>query len=207
MEETMKRLFLTGVLIALAAALSGCGVIDFEDVDGTGNPVLTTLTTKGFMFTSEHFHAVGEPGACDFGGCVDNGTVYILGEDRLLSTPITMRSASGAPFSLFGFDGAQPFNDDAAAAAAGFPNASHIGVEGTFVGGGTETQFFALDDVGFKTFSFAWSNLESVIFVGLLPPAFGGWAIDNIQISDGAAAEQESSVELEPSVDGDPVAP
>jgi hypothetical protein len=212
----MKRLFFTAMLIALAAALSGCAVIDYEDVDGAGNPTLTNLTTTAtdgsmWTFTSVHFHAVGDPGLCIFGGCADNGTVYIA-EEASLGGPITMVSASGAPFSLRGFDGAQLFNDDAAAAAAGDPNATSVVATGTFSGGGTDTQSFALDDVGFKTFTFSWSNLVSVTFSGTIAGGGpGGIALDNIQVSGGAAAEQApaslgSSVELAPSEAGDPVA-
>jgi hypothetical protein len=206
----MKRLLFTAMLIALAAVVSGCS-ITFDDVDGTGNPTLTTLTTQGFTFTSDHFHAVGEPGLCDFGGCTDNGTVYIFEEAGGLGQPITMVSASGGTFDLLVFDGAQAFLDDAAAAAGGFPNATTVIVQATFSGGGTATQFFALDDEGFKTFPLQTTGLESVRFSGSTDTGEpGAFALDNIVYvpdftNEEAPASLETSVELAPSKVGDPV--
>jgi hypothetical protein len=210
-EVAMKRLLFTAMLIALAAAVSGCS-IDFDDVDGTGNPVLTSLTTEGFTFTSGHFHAIGEPGICSFGGCVDNGTVYIQEEAGTLGLPITMVSADGGTFSLFGFEGAQAFLDDAAAALGKFPNATAVFVQGTFSGGGQTIQSFDLDDVGFKEFTVVMTELVSVTFVGSTDDSDpGAFALDNIFIIPDFTAEQapaslETSVELAPSEVGDPVA-
>ena len=104
---------------------------------------------------------MGDPGNCTFGGCADNGTVYIAEEAGSLGLPITMVSESGGPFSLIGFDGAQLLLDDAAAGAGGNPNATSVDLTGTFSGGGTQTESFALDDVGFRPsrcpqFGLAW---------------------------------------------------
>ena len=208
----MKHVLSAAMLILLAASMSAC-TITFDDVPGTGNPTLTSLTTQGYTFTSTHFHAVGEPLLCKFGGCVDNGTVYINEEAGGIGGPITMTSATGANFTLTGFAGAQPFLDDAAAAAGGFPNATTVRVVGTLAGGGTVSASFALPDTGFQTFTLpsTFTNLSSATFSGLTASGgAGGIALDNIGFIPSAgqspAEFEEQSFELAQPAAGDPVA-
>jgi hypothetical protein len=166
-------------------------VVTFNGVSSSGNPILTTLTTEGFTFTSGHFHSVDSPGTTGFGGAVDNGTIYIAEEAGSLGLPITMAAQSGQPFGLVSFDGAELWLDAAAAAAGGYPNASYINVLGNLSGGGTVNAQFTLDGIAdgaggaadFQTFALPGSfvNLASVVFSGAqVTGAPGGIALDNL---------------------------
>ena len=185
--SAMKRLLSTVMIIVLTASLSAC-TITFDAVPGTGNPPLMSLTTEGFTFTSTHLHAIGEPEFCLFGGCVSNGTVYIVAEATSRDDPITMTSATGVPFTLRSFQGAQVFLDNEAASSGGFPNANGIIVFGTLAGGEQVAQGFSLtstlNPVGFQTFILppTFTNLVSVSFVGAIccPTFVGAIALDNI---------------------------
>ena len=166
-------------------------IVTFDGVPSVGNPILTSLTTQGFTFTSGHFHTIDSPTIASFGGDVANGTIYISEEAGQLGLPITMADAGGQPFTLIGFDGAEQFLNAAAAAAGGYPNANQINVLGTLSGGGTVNAMFALDGIAdgaggvadFQTFLFpaSFTNLASATFSGALVTGLpGGIALDNI---------------------------
>jgi hypothetical protein len=168
-------------------------MITFDAVPSSGNPIITTLTTDGFTFTSGHFHTIDSPMIASFGGCVANGTIYISEEAGDLGLSITMANSLGNPFSLAGFDGAEQFVNSTTAAAGGYPNASTIVLNGVMFGGGTLTATFALDGIkdgpagvnDFQNFLLpAWTNLASVTFSGLTAAGGpGGIALDNINTS------------------------
>jgi hypothetical protein len=189
----MKRA--TWAIAALSLALwvgqAQATTVTFDSVPSVGNPILTTLTTEGFTFTSGHFHTIDSPTIASFGGAVDNGTIYIWEEAGLLGLPITMADAGGQPFSLVSFDGAETFLDPAAAAAGGYPVANQINVLGNLFGGGIVNTSFALDGIAdgaggipdFQSFVLpaSFTNLASVTFSGaLVTGAPGGIALDNI---------------------------
>src|SRR5262249_38498774 len=207
----MKRLLSTAMPIVLAASVTAC-TITFDTVSSIDNPVRASLTTEGFMFTSIHFHTIDNPELCTFGGCVNNSTVYIMEEAGNLGSPITMTGATGAPFMLTSFAGAQPFLDDTAAASAGFPNATIVSVVGTLAGGGTVSASFALPEEGFQTFTLpsTFANLVSTTFSGSTASGDpGGIALDNIGFVSSAgqtpAKFEGLSFELAPPEGGDPV--
>jgi len=177
------------LLIGIGALPLGSGVasaapftIDFNAVPSSGNPSRTTLTTDGFTFTSAlFFHTIDSPGLCAFGGCVSNGTVYIA-VDPPLGSPITMTRSAGGTFSLVGFDGAKLFNDDAAAASAGFQNGVDLRAE-------SPTRIFdvGLHAPGFESFvvdpRVGFDNVTSITFGGIPPNAlFFSFALDNIVV-------------------------
>jgi hypothetical protein len=168
--------------------------VTFDSVPSVGNPILTTLTTQGFTFTSGHFHTIDSPTIASFGGDVDNGTIYISEEAGALGLPITMAEAGGQPFTLMSFDGAEQFLNAAAAAAGGYPNANQINVLGNLFGGGVVNTSFALDGIAdgaggvpdFQSFALpaSFTNLTSVTFSGaLVTGAPGGIALDNINVA------------------------
>lgn len=210
----MRRKLIGATLIVAAVVMSGC-IVTFDGVNGAGNPILTTLTVteqgETTVFTSGHFHAMGDSSICLFGGCVSNGTVYLAEEAGSLGQPINMR-VSGSTFTLFALQVAQQFNDDAAAAAGGFPNATTLHLVGTTAGGTVQANC-AIPNTGFGTCSApGFSNLTSVTFSGLTASGgAGAIAIDSIQfLPGGAAATSEvnfSSVTQESgaAVPGDPV--
>ena len=185
----MFRLLLWMVAVLMAVPASADS-ITFDSVTSFGNPDISSLTTEGFTFTSEHFHTVDTPSLCAFGGCVpnmDGSTVYISEEAGSLGSPITMVATSGSPFLLNSFWGTKEFLDDAAALAGGFPNAATIHVTGVFDGGGGISTSFGLN--GSSNFQFfalspAWSNLASVTFSGTICLACspGGMSLDNINV-------------------------
>ncbi len=165
--------------------------VTFDSVPSGGNPILTSLTTQGFTFTSGHFHTIDTPTMGSFGGDVANGTIYIAEEAGALGLPITMADAGGQPFTLSSFDGAEMFIDSAAAAAGGYPNANQINVVGNLSGGGTVSAMFPLDGIAdgvggaadFQTFTLptSFKNLTSVTFSGALVTGLpAGISLDNI---------------------------
>jgi hypothetical protein len=180
-----KIALLMGILVLISVTSSEAAVITFDSVPSVGNPLLTSLTTQGFTFTSGHFHTVDNPGGCVFGGCVTNGTHYLAIDGPALGfgLPVTMALAGGGTFSLNGLDGDKLFMDDAAASAGGFPNATEIDVTGSLFGGGTV--FAALHLSGgaaFQTFTLpgTFTNLTSVVFQGNADDSI---AVDNIVVS------------------------
>ena len=191
----MTRLLCKAALVAVAVAGSAC-TMTFDGVNGTGNPTFYHLVVneqgQSLAFDSTHdigFQVVGQPAICQFGGCVDNGTVYIAQQ--------TMVGASGegiiemlrnGPLSLSSFEVAQLFLDDATAAAAEFPNATTVVVVGQFLGGETVQTTCPVPDTGFATCTVpsSFANLVRVRFTGLAAAGgAGAIAIDNISYSPG----------------------
>ena len=124
------------------------------------------------------------PGICLFGGCTSGSTPYLAEEAGSLGRPITMTRPGGKAFELKSLSAAQNFNDDAAAAAGGFPNATAIYLVGTQAGGAQLTATLALPDTGFASYKLKdFKKLESVTFYGNNAGNTGGIAIDDIAVS------------------------
>jgi hypothetical protein len=167
--------------------------MDFDDVPSSGNPILTSLTSQGFRFTSTHFHTVDQPGLFPFGGSVSNGTTFIGEEDGSIGGPITVQRADGGPFRILSFDAGEFFVDRVAAAAGGFPNADGVRMSASVTGiGVVETTFF-LDGIAdgdggvadFQTFSpqSIFFSLQHATFTGLRTTGSpGGFSMDNFVI-------------------------
>jgi hypothetical protein len=177
--------------LAVWVGQAQAAVITFNGVPSVANPTLTSLTTDGFTFTSGHFHTIDTPALGQFGGLVDNGSIYIAEEAGSVGLPITMVEAGGQPFGLVSFDGAELFLNAAAAAAGGFPNANQINVLGNLSGGGTVNAVLGLDGIAdgaggapdFQTFILpaSFTNLASVTFSGsVVTGAPGAISLDNI---------------------------
>ncbi len=180
------RLAKLTLALAVVSTPAWAAVIDFESVPNTGNSIRSgTLTVDGFDFTSGHFHII-DTLACLFGGCVPP-TKYIFEEAGPLGQPITMTRTGGGTFSFDLFDADQSFNDSAAAAAGGFPNASVFDVFITFGGGGTTLLSFGGDNApSFQTFGVGLDNVVSAVFSGRsVTGGPGGIAIDNITVRPG----------------------
>jgi len=196
---TLTNLFAVGALLAMAPlTAASASVITFDSLSAVGNPGLTSLTTQGMTFTSDHFHEVGSPEICAFGGCVNDGSNYIAEEAGILGFPIVMTADSGSSFSLSGFDGAELFLNSMQAATgmpffpSAFPNANRISVLGMLSAGGTVSAVFSLDGLkdgigiggqpDFQSFSLTgFTGLDSVTFSGLTPAGGpGAFALDNI---------------------------
>lgn len=178
----LRVVLAAGGILLLGSASAQATVIDFDAVPSSGNPILTTLTTQGFVFTGEHFHTLDNK----FAGVVDNGTIFLASEaENDLGRPITMAPATGGAFSLVSFDGAEVF-------WSGVLH-QYIIVTGTIAGGGTISTQFTLDGLGdglggiddFQSFVLGpgWGNLTSVTFDGVLDTeARGGFSLDNIDV-------------------------
>jgi hypothetical protein len=173
--------------ISLVAAVGSvqAGVVTFDGISSSGNPVVTTLTTEGFTFTSGHFHTIDRT----IVGLADDGTIYIGEEAGVLGLPITMAAQSGLPFSLISFDGAELY----VVPPSSYPNASYINVLGNLSGGGTVNAQFLLDGIvdgagkaaDFQTFALpgTFTNLASVTFSGAqFTGAPGAIALDNMAV-------------------------
>jgi len=187
----MKRMVVAVAAISLMAAVGSvqASVVTFDGVSSSGNPILTTLTTEGFTFTSGHFHTVDNWGTA---WMASNGTIYIGEEAGGLGLPITMAAEGGQPFSLTRFDGAELW----AYEVGGYPNASYINLVGNLSGGGTVNTQFTLDGIidcaggaaDFQTFALpgTFVNLVSVTFSGAqVIGAPGAIALDNIVVNGG----------------------
>ena len=181
----VRPIHLLGIAVLTISPL-GAALITF-DPPPAGNPTPPSYIESGFMFASGHFHHIGSPAACAFGGCVDNGTGYISEEAGSLGLPIVMTAVGGGPFALTSFDGAEVF----LAPGASFPNATHIDLFATVFGGGVLTTSFALDGVAdglggaadFQSFVLpaGWGALTSVTFSGsIVGAAAGGISLDNV---------------------------
>lgn len=147
----------------------------------------------------------------NFGGCVDNGSNYLLeeagpgGPEFALGAPIIMTHSSGRPFSLLEFDASKVFLDGEAAAIGGFPNADQINLEGALYDGTTLQLSFPLQDPasGFSTYLLpqTWVNLKSVTFSGSVlnqngePSGTGAIGIDNLSaLTDSLITDRDSFI-------------
>jgi hypothetical protein len=175
----------------LSMAPARAQTITFDAVPSAGNPEITTLTTQGFLFTSGHFHVIGD----SFATLVGNGTVFIAEEAGALGLPITMARVGGAPFSLLSFEGAEDF----VAPQINYPIADFIDVLGTRSGGGTVTASFAFDGLrdgvggipDFQNFALpdTFLNVSSVVFSGRRSNGgTGAIALDNIRVGSAVPA-------------------
>jgi hypothetical protein len=185
------RLAKLTLALAVISTPAWAAVIDFEGVPGAGNPIPPgVLTVDGFDFTSGHFHVIGDPGLCLFGGCVLPAT-YLGEEAGSLGLPITMTKSGGGTFSFDGFDADQLFLDSAVAAAGGFPNADAFDVLVTFGGGGSTLFTFAGDGApSFESFALGLTDVLSVRFSGTTSgEGPGGIAIDNIRVDSAPVPE------------------
>lgn len=195
------RYLMAAVIFSCATAsanFSQATVITFDSVSSSGNPILTTLTTDGFEFTSGHFHTVDS-----FTGLnVDNGTIYISEEAGTSGLPITMAKVGGGTFSLTGFDGAEVFLGNS---IPDLPNATNINLVGTLSGGGVITATCALDGVAdgpggvadFQACSLSgFTDLTSVTFSGAALQGTGGVSLDNLVVDGSSAVPEPQSLIL-----------
>jgi hypothetical protein len=183
----MMRKLLVGSALAASVIAAGpvmADIITFDAVPSSGNPILTTLTTGGFIFSSGHFHTIDSPTICSFGGCTaGNGSIYLAVDGPPLGFPITMTMVGGGTFNLDSAQLAQLWNDSAAAAAGGFPNADHIemiGSNGNIVTlSGATTTLTTLSAGGLL------NGITSVTFEGFGPMNQADWsfALDNISVN------------------------
>jgi hypothetical protein len=182
------------MLIVLAVSVSGC--ITFDTVPGAGNPSLSDLETEGFSFRAGlgHFRVIGQPTLCSFGGCVDNGTVYIARDPEGGSNPSTSIGMSStalffAVLKELSFDCSPLFLDDAAAAAGGSPNAEVIEVRVISICGPLcdRTTQHTISNDGFRRIVYTLPpdtfGVLGVSFIGKTASgAPGAFALDNILI-------------------------
>ena len=181
------RLAKLTLALAVVSTPAWAAVIDFEGVPSAGNPIRSgTLTVDGFDFTSDHFHIIDNPGGCSFGGCASPDQ-YIFEEAGSLGEAITMTKTGGGTFTFDGFDADQAFNNSAAAAAGGFPNASIFDVFITFADSSTTLLSLGGDGVpSFQHFGVGLDNVVSAVFSGrTVAGGPGGIAIDNISVGAG----------------------
>lgn len=184
------------VLALGVAQLAAAAIVTFDDVVVvTPNDIIFgSATSGGFNFASAHWHVINSPATCGNGTCVSNGTQYAAEDAPRLAFPVTMTASGGGTFSLFSFDGAELWLDDAAAILDNDANAAFIHVVGNLFGGGTITADFALDGIkdgaggaaDFQNFVFGagWTNLTSAVWSGLTNAgAPASMSFDNIRTS------------------------
>ena len=160
----------------------------------TSETIFTTAEVDGFLFTSEHFHLMGD------GYFASNGTTYLSYESGR-GRPITMSLVGGGTFALRGFDGAEAVTTS----PQDRPAAEAIRVVGYRADGSTVTAELWLDAVhdggsagsanDFQPFTLsgAFSNLTSVVFTGIRTDGRdGGIALDNLDIETGASTGDTS---------------
>ena len=194
----MRRSLAIGVL-ALAGSIGSAqaATINFENVAvAPGVDVFNSVDviSGGFLFDAfNHSHTANR-----FWGTENGGTFLVL-DDFLGASPLTMSQLGGAPFALTSLDVSDAHSQ--------FGTARQVEVTGNLFGGGTVSRTLSLnvdivDNVFgnyFETFTFdaAWSNLSSIVLNGL--GGRGGadyYAIDNIVVGPSAALPEPGSLSL-----------
>ena len=181
----MLRQIACATALLMATGLAHATVIDFEEVPDTAD-IQTSLSTQGYLFTSEHFHTPGSSNT--YSPFVWNGTNYI-GYESGRGHPLAMSRADGGSFSLYSLDVAEFYS----APNSDRPNADLIEIWGLGAGGQTMVHQFTLDGVydgrngaiDFQHFVLPsiFSDLSSVVFTGLRwGGADGGISLDNIEV-------------------------
>lgn len=167
--------------------------IVFDDVVGPGNPAVTGVQVGPWLFASQQFHTVSLSDAGIL-GLANNGTPYIASVGGAIDYPITLERVDGQPFSLLGFDAAEGFLDDIAAAAEGYVSATSIEVEAMLASGFTVSLTYDLDGErdgpngvdDFETFATAGDlhDVTSLTFRGLSGDrGDAGFALDNVVVA------------------------
>lgn len=199
----MKRgaAFAAGLAVALIGSLgiapAMATTIDFNSVPSVGNPVQTSITVQGFVFSSPHFHTIDSSAGCLFGGCTaGDGSIYLSVDGPTLGQPIVMTAEGGGTFSLVSADLAQLWLDSGDASANGFANATliaMIGSNGHVVSlANPTTNFLTLDAGGLL------DNVTSVTFEGFGPlniETNWSFALDNVVV-DVATVPEPSALLL-----------
>lgn len=196
------KTWIAAVILACGVTGAQAAVVDFEDVTATSivepsfgpGGTLEFLDSRGFRFTSpdngitNHAHLVSPLFLFADQSWANNGTQYI-GLDPSI---IVMTRIDGGAFSISRFDAAEGFLNFGS--PVGF--ASKLRIEGSRIGGGTETatvDFDGLNDgtgpgVDFQTFALpsTFRNLSSVTFRSLNAagnPDFVYFSLDNLQVA------------------------
>jgi hypothetical protein len=196
LRAVVVSLIFCGGLLAPLYATSPLGpsqTIVFDDVVGPGNPTTSGVQVGPWLFASLQFHTVTgyDSGLVDF---VDNGTPFIASVGGGIDYPITLERADGRPFALVGFDVAEGFLDDIAAAEEGYVSATAVELEAMLSSGFTVALEFALDGLrdgpdGVDDFE-SFANIDelrsvtSVTFTGLAGTRRdAGFALDNVVVA------------------------
>lgn len=197
------RTWIAAAVLACCATGTQAAVLDFEDVTATAivepsfgpGGTLGFLDSSGFRFASpdngitNHAHLVSPQFLFADQSWANNGTQYI-GHDPSI---IVMTRIDGGAFSISRFDAAEGFLL-VSSGPVGF--ASKLLIEGSRIGGGTETatvDFDGLNDgegpgVDFQTFALpsTFSNLSSVTFRSLNAagnPDSVYFSLDNLHVA------------------------
>ncbi len=190
----MRALFLSIAALFFFPTSANAIVITF---DGLGTEtIFTSATIDGFLFTSEHFHLLGD------GYFASNGTTYLAYESGR-GHPISMSMIGGGTFSLLGLDGAEAVTSS----PQDRPAAEAIGVLGFLADGGTVYAELVLDGIhdggdrrsasDFQGFALSFTNLTSVLFYGIRADGRdGGIALDNLWLEPGVSVPEPGSLTL-----------
>lgn len=173
----------------VAATSSRATTITFDSIASSGNPNPLSVTTQGFIFSSDHFNTIDTPGSIGFGGAVSDNTIFIAEPGGGLGQPITMAASDGGAFSLTSLYASKLFVNSAAAAAGGYPNAAALKITGNLTGGGTVSASFSLGG-SFQQFFLpsTFTGLSSVVFFGVLDTGLPGGAISVDTIAANSAS-------------------
>jgi hypothetical protein len=178
----MKSLACTlGAIVAAVTLAAPAAALDitFEDVMGTGNPIVTLYETSGYRFTGA-FRTIDAPGTA----FVSNGSAVYIAQPAGLPG-IALSRSDGAPFELYDFDASGLHLTP----PAGSPNAQQVSLLGLQMGGGMLSATYTLGSLpGFTHFSVpsTWSNLQLVTISGLAAAGgSGALALDDIGVGSG----------------------
>lgn len=183
-KQTWRSALCASFILATMAAPATAAIVDFEDVDGNGNDIITSTISRGFGFTSAHFHAIDDAASSETIADQLGSNVYIGHEGGNIAQAITMTAIDGSPFSVGGIDAARLWVANSTPVNL-FPNALYLELVATFSAGGTSTLLLPLPTVGsWQTYSLSLHNLTSLQMNGVNSAGLGNFAIavDNIQI-------------------------
>lgn len=155
-------------IVTVVGAATATTVIDFSGI--AANPSSDQVKTppaylvSGYSF-ADAFHPITNVALGAFGGIVNNGTPMMSLEPQT-DDALTMVLSAGGTFALNQVDAAPLWKNNAAATAAGFPNAVELDITGTTSGGTKLSAAFTLAPGAFSTFTLpsAWTGLTSVVF-------------------------------------------
>lgn len=200
MLKQKQALGLVAAIGLMAAAPSQAIILTFDEVPST-EVIQTSLTSQGYLITSDHFHTYGTvPFVNDL--IAGNGGTHV-GYEAGRGDPVTMVRSDGDAFSLLSLDVSEFY----AIPVSDRPNGNVLEISGLLLGGGSVSYQLVLDGIvdgpggvaDFQHFVLPqlFINVVSLEFIGLQwNGVMGGIAMDNLEVADRVSVPEPTSLAL-----------
>lgn len=200
MLKQKQALGLVAAIGLMAAAPSQAIILNFDEVPST-EVIQTSLTSQGYLITSDHFHTYGTVPFMN-PDIVANGGTHV-GYEAGRGDPVTMRRVDGDAFSLLSLDVSEFY----VANVTDRPNANVLEISGLLLGGGSVSHQLVLDGLrdgpggilDFQHFVLPelFINVVSLEFIGLQwNGVMGGVAMDNLEVTERVSVPEPTSLAL-----------